>query len=123
MTELDRRDFLKKGGIGLVAAASSGLWSDLLFAGKIPSPSSSFFGEKFGVTPEDMKKILEIAKSKGGDFSELFFEYRIANNVRMEEDIIKQSSESISLGVGIRDARGVVAACVVAGTAGGVGGI
>jgi TldD protein len=100
--EMDRRDFLKKGGIGLVAAASSTLWSDLLSAGKIPPASSSFFGERFGVTTEDIKKILEIALTKGGDFSELFFEYRVSNSVRMEEDIIKQSSENIILGVGIR---------------------
>jgi TldD protein len=104
--ELDRRDFLKKSGIGLMAAASSSLWSDLLFAGKLPPPSSTFFGERFGVTPEDMRKILEIALSKGGAFSELFFEYRITNSVRMEEDIIKESSENISLGVGIRVLKG-----------------
>lgn len=106
MTSIDRRDFLKKSGTGLVVAASSSLWYDLLFAGKIPPASSSFFGDRFGVTQDDMRKILEIALSKGGDFSELFFEYRIANTVRMEEDIIKDSSQRISLGVGIRVIKG-----------------
>ena len=106
MTNMHRRDFLKKSGTGLMAVATSSLWYDLLFGGKIPPPSSSFFGERFGVTPEDMRKILEIALSKGGDFSELFFEYSITSQVRMEEDIIKESSESISVGAGIRVLKG-----------------
>jgi len=106
VNDIDRRDFLKKSGVGLMAAATSSLWYDLLFGGKIPPPSASFFEERFGVTQEEMKKILEIALSKGGEFSELFFEYRIANSVRMEEDIVKESSENISLGVGIRVLNG-----------------
>ena len=106
MNRLDRRDFLKKSGTGMMVAASSSLWYDLLFGGKIPPPSSDFFTQRFGVDKADMKKILEIALSKGGTFSELFFEYRISNSVRMEEDIIKESSEDISLGVGIRVLHG-----------------
>ena len=104
--QIDRRDFLKKGGTGIMVAASSSLWYDLLFGGEIPPPSSAFFTQRFGVTKDDMKNILDIALSKGGEFSELFFEYRISNSVQMEEDIIKESSENISLGVGIRVLNG-----------------
>ncbi|MBI4809998.1 MAG: hypothetical protein HY800_00835, partial [Ignavibacteriales bacterium] len=106
MHEINRRDFLRKGGVGLVAGITSPLWFDLLAHGKIPPSSSTFFEERFGVSAEDMRKILNIAVSKGGEFSELFFEYRILNSVRMEEDIIKDSSENISLGVGIRVLKG-----------------
>ncbi len=82
------------------------LWVDLLKDGKIPPPSTAFFSDWFGVAREDMRKILEIALSKGGDFSELFLEYRIVNSVHMEEDIIKESSQSILQGVGIRVIKG-----------------
>jgi TldD protein len=78
----------------------------MLAKGIAPPPSTTFFEERFGVSREDMKKILEIALSKGGEFSELFFEYRINNSVQMEEDIIKDSSENITLGVGIRVLKG-----------------
>jgi len=107
MYDMNRRDFLKKSGAGLAAGIASSLWFDLLAHGKIPSLSSGLFEERFGVSPEDMRKILEIALSKGGEFSELFFEYRILNSVRMEEDIIKDSSENVSLGVGIRVLKGL----------------
>lgn len=66
----------------------------------------SMFDERFSVSPEMMKKILKIALSKGGEFSELFFEYKISHSVRMEEDIVKDSSETITLGVGIRVLKG-----------------
>ena len=102
MTEIGRRDFLKVSALGTVAAASSPLWYDLLFSGNVPPASAALFEHNFGITKEDMGKILEIALSKGGDFSELFFEYRIANSIQMEDDIIKETSENISLGVGIR---------------------
>ncbi len=106
MLDVNRRDFLRTGGIGLAATLTSGFWFDLLARGSAPLPSATFFEERFGVTREQMKKILDLALSKGGDFSELFFEYKINNSVRMEEDIIKDSSENISLGVGIRVLKG-----------------
>ncbi len=106
MAEFKRRDFLRKSSVGLAATLTSGLWFDMLAKGIVPLPSPTFFEERFGVSREDMKKILQIALSKGGEFSELFFEYRIQNSVQMEEDIIKDSSESITLGVGIRVLKG-----------------
>ena len=106
MTQCNRRDFIIRSGTGLVAAVASNFWSDLLFAGEFPPSSPKFFQDRFGIGLEEMKKILNVALSKGGDFSELFFEYRISNLVNMEEDIIKESSEDIGLGVGIRVLKG-----------------
>jgi len=106
MVDRTRRNFLRKSSIGLAATLTSGLWFDMLAKGIISPPSPSLFEERFGVSREDMKKILDIALSKGGEFSELFFEYRVQNSVSMEEDIIKDSTENITLGVGIRVLKG-----------------
>jgi TldD protein len=102
----NRRDFLKKSGTGLMAAAASSLMTDLVFNGRAVAAPSSLFQDRFGVSAGDMKKILSIALSKGGDFSELYLEYRISNSVRMEEEIIKESSENVSLGAGVRVLKG-----------------
>jgi len=106
MMDIQRRAFLRTGGIGLVATLTSGFWFDMLARGAVPPPSATLFEERFGITREQMKTILALALSKGGDFSELYFEYKIRNSVRMEEDIIKDSSENITLGVGIRVLKG-----------------
>lgn len=60
------------------------------------------FKDHFQIPQNDLKKILNIALSRGGDFSELFLEYKIYNLINMEEDIIKETAESISLGLGVR---------------------
>lgn len=56
----------------------------------------------FRLRTSDLKKALELALSRGGDFADIFLEYRISRSILMEEDIIKETSESITLGLGIR---------------------
>jgi TldD protein len=66
--------------------------------------SSPFFDfeSHLKIPKEDLQKILNTALSQGGDFSEIYLEYKIYNFINMEEDIIKETAESISLGIGIR---------------------
>ncbi len=58
--------------------------------------------DNFAFTKEELKKLIALGLSKGADFSELYFEHKISNSVTMSEDIIKSSSEDVSLGVGAR---------------------
>lgn len=60
------------------------------------------FLDHFNIPPEDLRKHLKTALSRGGDFAELFLEYRIYNAILMEDDIIKETSESVGIGLGIR---------------------
>ncbi len=106
MERMERRTFLKLAGATAGAVVLSGLFYDQLFAGMILKPGEELFESRFGVTKEMMKKVLEAALSKGGDFAELFFEYRLSNNVVMEDDIIRESDETVALGVGIRVLNG-----------------
>ena len=66
----------------------------------IPPPLS--FEDHFEIPDDDLRKILYLALSRGGDFSEIYLEYRIFSSINMEENIIKETSESIILGLGIR---------------------
>ena len=102
MRPIERRKFLQLAGAGAGAVVLSSLFYDQLFAGMILKPGEELFASRFGVTKEIMKKVIDAALSKGGDFAELFFEYTLTNNVVMEDDIIRESSEDIALGVGIR---------------------
>ena len=60
------------------------------------------FKDHFNISEEELRKILNTALLKGGDFSEIFLEYKTFNFINMEEDIIKETAESITLGMGIR---------------------
>jgi len=58
--------------------------------------------ELFGITKSEIKKILNFALSRGGEHADIYFEYKIASTVKMEEDLIKSVSSGISAGAGIR---------------------
>lgn len=64
--------------------------------------STLIFKDHFNIPVEELRKILNTALLKGGDFSEIFLEYKTFNFINMEEDIIKETAESISQGIGIR---------------------
>lgn len=64
------------------------------------------FRDHFGLSSEDLRKILGIALSRGGDFADLYLEYRRYSSINMEEDIIKETAESIVCGLGIRVIKG-----------------
>ena len=106
MQDLDRRELLKLAGGGAGVVIASSFFADRLLAGSVPASGMEMLQGRFGVTKEVMKKVLEAALSKGGDFAELFFEYALNNNVVMEDDIIRESSEDVTLGVGIRVLNG-----------------
>lgn len=48
------------------------------------------------------KKLLAIALGRGGDYADLFFEYRIAGGLSFEEGITRSASRSVSMGLGVR---------------------
>ena len=64
--------------------------------------SPLIFKDHFNIPIEELQKILNTALFRGGDFSEIFLEYRTFNFINMEEGIIKETAESISHGMGIR---------------------
>jgi TldD protein len=60
------------------------------------------YEDHFFLQDRDLQKILDVALSRGGDFAEIYLEHRAFSHINMEEDIIKETSENISLGLGIR---------------------
>jgi TldD protein len=62
--------------------------------------------DHFGLSAADLRSVLGTALSSGGDFAEIFMEHRTYDFIDMEEDIIKETAEAVSLGMGIRVIRG-----------------
>jgi TldD protein len=62
-----------------------------------------------GDTPVDAatcERLLAVALSKGGEYADLFFEYRAAGGFTFDEGILKAASRGVSVGVGVRVQRG-----------------
>jgi TldD protein len=62
--------------------------------------------DHFGLSPADLRAVLGVALSSGGDFAEIFMEHRTHDFIDMEEDIIKETAEAVGLGLGIRVIKG-----------------
>lgn len=67
-----------------------------------PDPSPPGFIDHFRLDAGRLARALESALSQGGDFAEIFLEYKTYTSIKMEEELIKETAESISLGAGIR---------------------
>ncbi len=58
------------------------------------------------VDEEIARKLLEVAMSKGGDYADLFFEYRAGGGLSFEEGITRSASRGVSMGLGVRVQKG-----------------
>ena len=61
-----------------------------------------FFLNRFGVNDGALELILGSALERKADYADLYFEYRSAEGLGLEESIVNHTSKSISHGVGVR---------------------
>jgi TldD protein len=48
------------------------------------------------------ERLLAVALGNGGDYADLFFEYRAAGGFVFDEGILKTASRGVSMGLGVR---------------------
>lgn len=68
------------------------------------SPFAS--GGAFAIDAEIARKLLALALGKGGDYADLYFEYRVGADYVLEEQKIKTVGRGITMGLGVRVLRG-----------------
>jgi TldD protein len=63
-------------------------------------------GGSLGIDPTLCHRLLAIALGQGGDYADLFFEYRSSASLSFEEGITRSAAKGVSLGLGVRVCRG-----------------
>jgi TldD protein len=63
-------------------------------------------GGSAAIDTDVCRRLLEVALSSGGDYADLFFEYRAAGSLFFEDGITKSASRGVSLGLGVRVRKG-----------------
>lgn len=61
-----------------------------------------FFLERFGLTERTLERTLGAALGRRIDYADLYFEYRVNEEIGLEEGIVKQAAQGIRQGVGVR---------------------
>jgi TldD protein len=61
-----------------------------------------FFLERFGLTERTLERTLGMVLGRRIDYADLYFEYRVNEEIGLEEGVVKQAAKSISQGVGVR---------------------
>ncbi len=64
------------------------------------------FVNELEIHVEQIPEILSLALSKGGDYSDFYYEYRLINSFSLEDGIIKNAGLTIAKGCGIRVLKG-----------------
>jgi TldD protein len=63
-------------------------------------------GGTAAIDAEIARKLLAVALARGGDYADLFFEYRAAGGFVFDEGILKTVSRGVSMGLGVRVLKG-----------------
>src|SRR5271169_4948591 len=61
-----------------------------------------FFLERFGMNESALERTIGSALERRADYADLYFEYRNAEGLSLEESIVKHTNKSVSHGVGVR---------------------
>lgn len=108
-----RREFLNYIGAGTAIVAVPGVTGCGKEAVITPKPPaaptprvSPTYYDQFGLDTALLKRVLERALSRGGDFAEIYLQHSIENWVGMEDGEINRAYADVNLGAGIRVLKG-----------------
>ena len=109
--KITRRDFLQKSSEGVLAAVGIPylLKSNMAKALTIPEAKDMNLKncyEHFGADEKTIREVMSEALSDGGDYSDVYFQHRIVNNINLEDKSVNAAYNKVDLGVGIRVLKG-----------------
>lgn len=102
---MDRRNFLRTGGLALLGTVATPSLAETItgaLGGNNKNAAISAALAHFGVTEQDLKKVIAVALEKGGDYADLFFEHTFSNSISLQDGAVNRSSSNIDFGVGVR---------------------
>jgi TldD protein len=101
---ITRRAFIQRSATGAAAVAAASVLDGCAkkLTGRSLTPMNEGYFELFGVDRELVRKVLEKATARGGDFADLFFQHRISSSVGLEDGSVNRASSSVDLGAGVR---------------------
>ncbi|MDR1153515.1 MAG: TldD/PmbA family protein [Bacteroidales bacterium] len=101
---MERRNFIKTGGLALLGTAALPRILQAQMSNR-PADLSKMLTH-FGVTENDLRRVITVALEKGGDYADLYFEHTLWNSLGLQDGAVNRASSDIQYGVGIRVVAG-----------------
>lgn len=101
---MKRRDFLRTGG--LVALGATVLPKTLSAKEMRTKSQQEIMLQHFGVTKNELQKVVNTALEKGGDYADLFFENTFNNYLSLRDGAVNRVSSNVDFGMGVRVVSG-----------------
>ena len=98
---MKRRHFLQAMGVSAILPALTSCVRP-----QASDPPLSYFGPAYGLSHEDIGKLLGQAMANGGDYADLYFQQNVSNFLVMEDHKINRAYTQAGLGVGVRVIKG-----------------
>ncbi len=110
MAEMNRRDFLRGVAAGtavvsLPALSCAPAGGALRGAGG-PAPAGGAYFDPFGVDEGLLRRVLDRALARGGDFAEIFLQHCVRHSVALEDGAVNSATTGVDLGAGVRVLKG-----------------
>jgi len=102
---MKRRDFIRTGGAALIGAAVLPHFFHSCDMSNARADLPKMMAH-FGVTENDLHRVITVALEKGGDYADLFFEHTLSNNIGLQDGEVNRAGSDIQYGVGIRVVSG-----------------
>ena len=64
--------------------------------------TGEYFEQQHGLDTRRLERVLAEALARGGDFADVYLEHRQHTSLHLEESLLKESSEAVALGAGVR---------------------
>lgn len=98
VTDIPRRDFLRKTLKGGIALAST----PMLLSSLLSCQGKKLPATEISIDPDILNRTIQLALKQGGEFAEVYVENRISRKISMEESKFKSAVFGISQGAGVR---------------------
>jgi len=98
---MDRRNFLRTGGLAFAGAMAMPSFARSLAAGNQASTIANAM-QHFGVSETDIRRTIVAGLERGGEYVDLYFQHTFANSVGLQEGAVNRTSSSVDFGVGVR---------------------
>jgi TldD protein len=111
--KIDRRDFVRVAAVGGTTLAVPLLLEGCTKMDMTKGPASAGGNDalapittRYGMAPEDIRRAMEAALSRGGDYCDIYFQHTTSNVIGLEDDAVNRARTAIEMGVGVRVIKG-----------------